>query len=372
MTLDDEQREPRPVVIATDSLVPSGVGEHILTLGRALSKRYHVIVAFPVNGGGPEFLARARDCALNNFPIGKDEADLTSRLKALSPALLHVHAGVGWEGQALASAGWAAGVPVIRTEHLPYVLTDERQKQEHRLSLGFVDRMIFVSETVAETHRRAVGLSDDRGSIVLNGIEAPKPGRRRVETRAALHLSETDRVAVTVARFTAQKDHETLIRAVRQVVEARPEARFLLVGSGPGMAAMQKLAENLGVADAVSFLGERCDVADLLAASDLFILSSLFEGLPLALLEAMAIGLPVVATRIGGTAEALGKDYPWLVEAGKVAGLSELVILALGDERRCQELGRDNRHRFEQFFRAELMAAKTAEIYQAVVSERPT
>lgn len=371
MTTGVQAREPRPVVIATDSLIPSGVGEHMLTLGRALSGRYHVIVAFTPEGGGREFLARARDCALDTFSLGEDGQDLAGRLKALSPALLHVHAGIGWEGHSLASAGWSAGVPVVRTEHLPYMLTDERQKREHRDNLGFVDWMIFVSETVAESYRAAAGFSGDRKSVIPNGIEVPRPGRNRLETRAALGLSESDRVAITVARFTAQKGHEILLRAARQVLDAFPPARFLLVGSGPGMAAMQELAESLGIAEAVGFLGERCDVADLLAASDLFILPSLFEGLPLALLEAMAIGLPVVATGIGGTTEALGTDYPWLVEAGEVASLSDLMIHALGDGARCRALGRDNRHRFERLFGAELMAEKTAEVYRAVVRERP-
>lgn len=367
-----EQHNQRPVVIATDSLIPSGVGEHILTLARFLSSRYPVIVAFSPEGAGPDFLARARHCALDAFSLQKGVERLARWLEAVSPALLHVHAGVGWEGHELASAGWKAGVPVIRTEHLPYVLTDERQKEEHQSSVGLVKRVIFVSQTVAETHHAAVPLTDDRRATILNGIETPQPLRSRPETRVSLGLSDSDRVAITVARFTAQKDHRTLLAAVREILKAVPRARFLLVGSGPELDAMRELAGSLGVAGAVHFLGERCDVADLLAASDLFILPSLFEGLPLALLEAMAIGLPIVATRIGGTAEALGPDYPWLVEAGLVVGLSEVVILAFHDEGRCRRVGQDNRRRFERFFGAEQMAAKTAEIYQAVARERLT
>src|SRR5699024_10991348 len=108
-----------------------------------------------------------------------------------------------------------------------------------------------------------------------------------------------------VARFTPQKNHRTLVGAMARLVRSHPGARLRLVGTGPEEAAIRARVARLGL-DCVDFLGARDDVPDLMAAADLVVLPSAFEGLPLVVLEAMAIGTPVVATRIGGVIEALG------------------------------------------------------------------
>ena len=364
-----EQPGPMTIVIATDSTAPSGVGEHMLALAKVLRGSHSVFVGFSIKGSGATFLRRAQDNGIAAKAIDGDGASLSPWLTEISADLLHVHAGIAWEGHALAAAGRAAGVPVIRTEHLPYVLTDERQKQDHLLSIGLLDHTIFVSQATCESYRRA-GASTLRCTTIQNGVLAPVPARSRAQTRAALHISEDHLVVLTVARFTPQKGHSHLIKAAARVLQAGGHLRLLLVGDGPERGSLDRLTNELGIAASVQFMGERTDVADLLAAADLFALASLFEGLPLVVLEAMAMSLPVVASRIGGTCEALGADYPWLVDAADEVALAETLTGALADSTMRRRLGDRNRLRFEAQFTAKRMATETAALYRSVVSER--
>jgi glycosyltransferase involved in cell wall biosynthesis len=358
------------IVLATDSAVPSGVGEHMLTLASAISDSHRVVLAFPATDAAAVFLRRAAARGFAVKAIGS-EAAFAQWLKDIAAIVLHVHAGIGWEGHGLANAGWIAGVPVIRSEHLPYMLTNEDQKVEHRLAVGLVDRLVFVSADSARTYSDA-GFSDARVATVRNGIDAPRPAKAREATRRMLGIGADDFIAITVARFTPQKNHALLIDAAQRVVPISPHVRFLFVGDGPERSTVEKAVAAKGLAGTVTFLGERDDVPDLLTAADLFVLPSHFEGMPLAVLEAMAIGLPLVATRIGGTCEALGEDYPWLVAPDDSAFLSAAIIEALGTEQRRRDLGQRNRQRFEERFCAERMGRDMAAIYRTVLAERAT
>jgi glycosyltransferase involved in cell wall biosynthesis len=356
------------IVLATDSLAPSGVGEHMLTLADALRHDHRMVLAFPDASGGESFLSRARKSGCETLPIASDGASIAGPLRDLCPAVLHVHAGVGWEGHGLANAGWLAGIPVIRTEHLPYVLTDADQKREHLLGIGMVERTIFVSHAAHETFRKA-GASGSRAVTIRNGIARPRPSNGSALTRTSIGIGDGDVVIVTIARFTPQKGYAFLLNAASEVLAQHPDVRFLLIGDGPERPEMAALADDLGMGTSVRFLGERDDVADLLAAADIFVLPSLFEGLPLVVLEAMALGVSVVATRIGGTSEALGADYPWLVEPGSATALAGMLSVALKDREMRARLGERNGQRYAAEFRSERMAAETAALYRAVVAE---
>src|SRR5690606_28303944 len=114
---------------------------------------------------------------------------------------------------------------------------------------------------------------------------------------------KSELTAISVARLSPEKDFPTLLRAVRLVLEKHPEFRLKLVGDGAERPRLERLAGELGIAHAVEFLGERKDIPLLLATAGLFVSSSKSEGISLTLLEAMAIGLPIVTTRVGGNPE---------------------------------------------------------------------
>jgi len=351
------------IVLATDSAVPSGVGEHMLTLAGVLAPNYVVALAFPPDGDGPRFLARSLAAGFGTVTV---DPSFGGWLRAHRPAILHVHAGIGWEGHELVEAGRNLGITVVRTEHLPYLLTDPEQKARHRRAASLADTLILVSDAAAESYR-AEGFT--RMVTIHNGIQTPVARRGRDETRAGLAIADDAPVVITVARFTAQKCHDCLLRAAAEVSRQLPHVVFLLVGDGPERGAMEALAASLDLPN-VAFLGERADVPDLLAAADLFVLPSLFEGLPLVVLEAMALSVPVVATRIGGTIEALGGDHPFQVTPRDPSALAHAIVSALADKAGSRAVGIQGRRRFEERFTAERMGRETAELYRAMTERK--
>ncbi|WP_276121329.1 glycosyltransferase [Pararhizobium qamdonense] len=354
-------RRSHRIVLATDSLDPSGMGEHMLTLGRSLQPQFDVTLAAY---GDMELLAKAAACGLAVKAIG-DIGAFELWLRSSGVALLHVHAGIGWEGHAIANAGLACAVPVIRTEHLPYLLTDTEQREQYARESKALSHHITVSESSRASFQEN-GVDAQRITVVRNGIFALPEAR---SAKAELGL-EGKTVLLTVARFSKQKDHGSLIRALPAVVAADPSVVLLLVGKGEEMQAVQALVEDLSLGMNVRFLGHRTDIAELMASADLFVLPSQFEGLPLAVLEAMSLGLPVVATRIGGTVEALGTGHPFLAKAANPQSLAGVLIGALGNRSEAKASGQAGRERFHAEFSAQRMADETASVYRRFLSDQ--
>lgn len=347
------------VVLATDSLDPSGMGEHMLTLAALLQPKFDIaIAAFDK----PEIGLLGRAVRQGIAVKALENFDAFERwLSTAGIDILHVHAGIGWEGHELARAGSARGIPVVRTEHLPYLLTDADQQQAYARGVDDVSHHIVVSDASRQSYSTK-GIAVERMTVVQNGI-LPLQANNQMPHAAVANR----KTLLTVARFSKQKDHATLIRAMLGVVQEQPSVTLLLAGQGEEKEAVEALVDTLGLRQNVQFLGQRNDVAALMAHADLFVLPSRFEGLPLAVLEAMSLGLPVVATRIGGTVEALGADHPYLVESGDPLRLSEMLIAALNDPHRARAAGQAGRERFKAQFSAERMAGETATVYRRVL-----
>ena len=343
------------------------MGEHMLTLAHGLQARFDTVFACPDRGEAAALLQRAAGIGLRIKTLDSSPGGISSWLRRSGASLLHAHAGIGWEGHELARAGKAAGLPVLRTEHLPYLLTDPIQKAEYRAMLLCVDRRIAVSQVVLDSYAKHSG---GPLSLVRNGI-AHKPGRRLShERRQAIGLAADDRLVLTVARFTPQKGHAVLLAAVPTILAREPRAKFLFVGRGPEQAAIEEQVRDAGLSDAVRRLGQRDDVADLLASADLFVLPSHFEGLPLALLEAMADGVPVIASKIGGSVEAMGSQHPFLVPPGDAEALASAIIDALGNPAVARCSADTAQARFKAQFSADRMMRETAAIYDAMLDAR--
>jgi glycosyltransferase involved in cell wall biosynthesis len=343
----------------------------MLALAAALGERYRIVLVCPPTSEG--LLARAAalgamTLALEVRGASSARSALAAWLAALRIAVFHVHAGVGWEGHEGVRAARTAGVPVIvRTEHLPQVITDPNEWDEYHALISSVDRFICVSEDAQAGFLRA-GVPPLKLSVVRNGIPHHVPQRHREAVRDALGLGARTRVVLTVGRLTEQKGHRTLCRAIPSIVEAEPDVKFLWAGDGPLEGELRALLRRLGVERYVTFLGQRGDVPDLLAAADLFVLPSLFEGLPLAVLEAMAVGLPVVATWIGGTGEAIEHGVTGhLVTPGDASGLAGAIADLLRHPARARAWGRAGRTRFEHEFHASRMARETSSIYNQLL-----
>jgi glycosyltransferase involved in cell wall biosynthesis len=341
----------------------------MLTLGAELSARYRVSFICPPSSASTALLDRARQMGLQTLAIsvgrqGEGFQTLREWLRTHEIEIFHGHAGIGWEGHPGIYAARAAAVPVVvRTEHLPYLISAAWQRAEHNRLVEAIDGLICVSEAAHSTFLQR-GLRADRLCVIRNGIQ-PRPARPdRPGVRASLGLEPESRIVLTVARMTRQKGHRFLADAAPTVIRHHPEVHFVWVGRGPLQRKLRDQVDRLGLSGRVHFVGERHDVPDLLAASDLFVLPSQFEGLPLSLLEAMAAELPVVATRVCGTAEVVCSGCSGrLVQSEDPSDLAAGILEALEHPELAASWGRAGRLRVEQEFSSARMASETAGLY---------
>lgn len=346
---------PLRVLMVTDSPEPSGVGEHMLVLAAHLPAGM-ASLAFPDHAAGRALAARGRAAGIEAEVVANGA---WGRLIRAAPAdLVHVHAGIGWEGLDLAHAAADARRHVVRTEHLPWLLTDPAQIAAHGAALARTDALIAVSDSARAGWQAA--LDGHPVQTVANGVAVTGPD----------HAGGDELTILSVGRLTAQKRHADLLVALARVRATGIMARLQLVGTGPLEGRLRSLASRLGIGAAVAFLGQRDDVPALMAAADLLVLPSAFEGLPLVLLEAMARGLPAVATDIGANRDAMGPDHPWLVPPRNSRALALGIADALGTADRRTAIAAAGRRRVAQHFTAAGMAAKTLSIYRDVSRRR--
>ncbi|WP_457329424.1 glycosyltransferase [Rhizobacter sp. P5_C2] len=302
------------------------------------------------------------------FSLGKGEGnDLTVpwRLARLVREqgfdVMHSHLWGVYLESALAAK--LAGVPLVHTVHGNY--QDYGQRFIPRLKLALRHRL---ERFAARWHQRIVTVSHSIQSYVVEniGIDA-----RRVETvhngideRVSLQGERRGTTFITVGRMAAVKNHAMMIRAFARVAASRPDARLQLVGDGPDRPALEALAASLGVASRVEFLGFRNDVAELLAAADVFLMSSHYEGVSIAILEAMRAGLPVVGTQVGGIPETvLQGESGLLVPDGDEAAFADAMLTLLQDASRRGVLGRAATQRQREAFSLESAAQRYLQIY---------
>jgi glycosyltransferase involved in cell wall biosynthesis len=285
---------------------------------------------------------------------------------------------------ALARLGFPgrAGPVFVHTEHNMWSRYRRPTRWANALTFGRNARAIAVSRGVATTIRSRVPVDVvvhgvDRSGVVSG--EAARPA-----ARAALGLAPGALVVGTVGNFTAKKDQATLLDAVSRLPvagSARPggdgagvEDRgpvVVLVGLGPLEPQLREAAARLGLGGRAVFTGSRDDVADLLPAFDVFALSSRYEGLPIALLEAMAAGVPPVATRVGGIPEVVTDGVDGLlVDPGDAAGLAAALGRLLGDGDLRATLGRRARERAGAFDLADAVH-RTEDVYLAALGRPP-
>ncbi len=237
----------------------------------------------------------------------------------------------------------------------------------HRKAIGEVPLFIANSMEGREFLVRTYGLETERISLVHNGVLLPPPLRNREEWRSDLGLTNDDFVACMIANLGPYKDHATLLNAWKEVIKksanhARP---ILLIAGKPDGSEKQlrKLAEQLGLGTSVIFLGSVDDISGLLSSADLCIHSSISEGCPNGVLEAMAAGLPVVATDLPGIREAVGPEgLRFLAPPGNPLGLAEEILLFQNDPELRKQIGSHMKDRIEAEFSVSRLGEKTAEI----------
>jgi glycosyltransferase involved in cell wall biosynthesis len=250
-----------------------------------------------------------------------------------------------------------ARVPVVvQTRHGQRAGHGWKSRVSYRTASCLVDRIVAVSDDAAELCVRADGISATKVVRIWNGIDL---------SDFAYQGPVTEPIAISVARLSPEKDFGTLLRAVALAVPQLPDLRLRIVGDGPERERLQGLSRELGVSGRVEFLGERHDVPELLAQSAFFVSSSLTEGISLTLLEAMAVGLPVVATAVGGNPEIIVDGVTGrLAPPSNPAALAEHLVSLGRQPNSWTQLGLAGRERVAEHFDVHRMARDYEQLYR--------
>jgi glycosyltransferase involved in cell wall biosynthesis len=242
-------------------------------------------------------------------------------------------------------AAWRAGVPVILSALHSTGLPDHVEFP-NRLLAPITDGFIGVAKSHGEYLARAEGCPQHKVFVIPNGVDVDRfrPLEPNTALRDQLGLPVDAPIAAIVAALRPEKNHELFLRSAARVHAQLPQARFLVIGDGALRGQLATLASELGIDQVVHFLGTRSDVAELLSLVDVLVLSSHMEANPVSILEAMACGKPVVATRVGSIPESVHDDETgFLVPPGDEAALAARVAQLLEDRAHARQLGASGR-----------------------------
>jgi glycosyltransferase involved in cell wall biosynthesis len=273
---------------------------------------------------------------------------------------------------------WRRRIALLSTAHA-WVMLDARGQLYRKLDLFLMkrfDHLIAVSHATKAEMVEA-GVSPEMITVVHNAIDtdAWDRGRAAGDLRDELGLSGAFPVVGYVGRIMPEKDLETWLRAAAVLARGHAGARFVLVGDGRDdgtRAGLERLAAELGIADRVIFTGYRSDLLAVYATFDMFLLTSRREGLPNSLLEAMAMGLPVVTTDVAGAKElVVDRKTGFVLPQGDVDGIAAALGALTADERLRRDMSAAGRARIEQDFSFARRLERIEELYERIVVSQP-
>jgi glycosyltransferase involved in cell wall biosynthesis len=282
--------------------------------------------------------------------------------------VLHTHNAVAHYQAVLATCGLDLQ-QVINTRHgMGLNRRARRREWLYRRALSRTNTVVTVCEAARSDAILRGIVPSAKACVVPNGIsvEAFQTASRIMNDRLLrmLKLPEKTRVIGTVGRLNWTKDQASLIRAFRVVHKQAPDTALVLVGDGELRAELQQCASEQGVSDSVHFLGDRNDVRELLQGLDLFVLSSRSEGYSMALLEASAAALPIIATDVGGNGEIVRDESTGrLIPADNPQILAEAILALLREPERAMALGHAARAWVEKYGSLDTMAKRYAQLY---------
>jgi glycosyltransferase involved in cell wall biosynthesis len=362
--------------IITRSDIIGGASTHLLTLCEHLADRGHDVTVYCGGNGIFTEELEKRELKYHSLshlvrPIRPFEDlravfEVQREIEKLNPDIVALHsAKAGVVGRI---ACWWAQIPCVVTAH-GWAFTEGKSTLRRyflasieRFVAPLAERIITVSDFDQELAADWSVASRKKMVTVYNGVQDVDQ-----EKRLASEVGETPRI-IMVARFEPQKDQPTLLRALEKLRGASWGALF--VGDGPRLEQCVDLARDLGIEDRVQFLGYRSDVPNLLAQSDLFVLSTHYEGFPIATVEAMRAGLPIVASDVGGVSEQVrSEENGFLVPPEDVSALKRALEDLLQNEEKRQEMGETGRKIFREQFRVEKMVDRTLNVYKEAVRQ---
>ena len=343
-----------------------GQNQALLTAQGMLAAGHEVILAVR-RGGALESRALAAGMELRPLEISGDIspkaiACLLRVLLQWRPDIVHAH-----DPHALSAAFPAIGIArsgvLVAARRVDFSLRGAFSRFKYRRA----QRIITASRAIASVLENE-GIAAERIRVVHEGVRDRIPKAGGDALLRSLGVPENTLVIGNIAALTDHKDHRTLIEAARIVLARRRDVRFVIAGEGECRPGLERQLRETGLEEKVLLLGFRDDIDTLLPAFTLFCLSSHMEGLGTSVLDAMAFGIPVVATNAGGIPEAVEDGVTGrIVPVRNASRLADALLELLEDEARRKSMGIAGRHSFEQHFSVDRMVEKTIRVYEELI-----
>ena len=354
-----------------------GAEEMVLNLVQHLPSRFEPVVCC-INQAGPigeEIRKTGTPVTVIGLTPGLrhpwDIAGIRRYLRETRPAIVHTF---------LLTASLYGRLAAILA-HVPIVIGTEvniyeRKRRHHilaeRMLLSRTDRVIVSANSVRDFYVDQIHADPGKIDVVYNAVDwkSITPSKSRQEMRASLGLQPDAKVAGVIARLTEQKGHRFLLQAM--TTPALADLQLLIVGDGDLREALKAEAKDLGLTSRVHFLGARRDLGDLLAAVDVFVMPSLWEGLPLSMILAMGANVPVVATEVAGIPEVVGDGRTgWLVPAGNSLALATALVDVFRDRARTASIAAAARDFVLPRFGVDGYVNSIVDLYDRLLRQKP-
>jgi len=359
-----------------DEAKMGGGQQHLLWLVQKLDKsKFDVEVACEPEGYLVEELKKinipVHPISISNRPSLISLKKTYKLLNDTSPAILHTHGGTaGFYGRLATIFNFKGAV--IHTYHGIHYLNFERSLLRYiytlidRFLLRFTDCTICVAQNDFDIGLKSNVVKKDKAVVIHNGVDFEKfyTHNGNIDFKIKLKIGNDSIIIGSVGRLHYQKGYEYLIEASGLVLKYFPNAKFVIVGDGELRESLESLAKAKDVFNSFIFMGNQTNIPELLAQMDVFVLPSLWEGLPLVLLEAMAAKKPVVATNVNGIIEIIESEKDGILVAPKdSAALSSAIIRLLKDNELRERLASNGYIKVTSEFSLNRMIEKTENVY---------
>ena len=374
----------RVLLVHTD-VVGGGLPNVVTTLARLLPAEHKALCYSPrpEREPTPEVLQNLTACGNRLYRI--DHRVLSLRyltlfrevLREFRPDVVHLH-GTTFALIGAAARLWLPRPPVwVFTQHTELQFDAGWLVKLAKPCTRRMDHVVCVSEAIRQHFVAIYGARwvEEKASVIRNGIETalldnPPDAEERRRLRSSIGLTDEDIAVGCLGLLRKVKGQHVLVEAVASLLGRYPRLRLVLIGSGDEEAALVELADALGVRQQVSLLGWRTDAQALLPALDIYVQPSLSEGLPIALLEAGAAGLPSVATSAGGMGEVIVEgETGLLVAPGDAAALAGALTRLIDDPELGRRLGANARAMVAEEFTAHTMIERHMELYLSLLAK---
>jgi glycosyltransferase involved in cell wall biosynthesis len=389
------------LLVLLPSRARGGAEDYALTVARgALAAGWDTHAALPFCAGTATVQQEFTDTGIPLHALDLDEEDLGGReyglrntrrhlhnawrtmrvLRAVRPDVLHVV--LPWPTFCYGSQAVLAALrygAVITFQLVPEGMSiSSGQRRAYALFRRRGQKWVAISDFSRRLILEMFGAERSEIALIPNGVRLggdAEPGESRDDVRASvrreLGLAPSTRIALTVARLVEQKGHSVLVPAINSVVRAHPEVRFVWVGDGDQLPLLKAAVGTAGAADHVIMTGMRRDVPRLMAASDLFVFPTRYEGLPFTVLEAMAAGLPIVASDAASIPEIIQPGrHGVLFPSGDSRALEAALLESLQNPERSSQMAACARERVREFSEEQMVRGTLALLESAVLDAR--